>query len=288
MRGLNLALVAACTLAVAAPASAEPKQLWELTGIKTPESAVADLTSGVIYVSSIDGKPLDKDGNGFISQVSLDGRMIKADWITGLDGPKGLALRKGKLYVADIDQLVEIDVKEGKIIKKYPAAGAVFLNDVVVSSDDKVFVSDTGTDTIWQLADGKFESWLKNKALAGPNGLLVQGDQLIVASFGPMGEAGPTGPGPLLSVGLADKAIKPFADGKALGNLDGLEALDATHFLVTDYMAGGLFTIDAETGKMDKLLTLPTGSADFTYIAASKTVLIPLMNDNKLVAYKIE
>ena len=288
MRVLKLAALAASSFAFAATASAEPKQLWELTGVKAPESAVADLTSGVIYVSSIDGKPLDKDGNGFISQVSLDGRMIKADWITGLDAPKGLALRKGKLYVADIDQLVEIDVKEGKILKKYPAKDAKFLNDVAISSDDQVFVSDTGTDTIWKLADGKFESWLQNETLAGPNGLLVQGDQLIVAGFGKMGEVGPTGPGPLLSVALADKTIKPFAEGKPLGNLDGLEALDATHFLVTDYIAGGLFTIDAETGKMDKLIPLPSGSADLTYIPASKTVLIPLMNDNKLVAYKIE
>lgn len=287
MRFITFATVAA-VLAAAAPASAEPKQIWELTGLKAPESVVADLTSGVIYVSSINGDKTAKDGNGFISQVSLDGRMIKADWITGLDGPKGLALRKGKLYVADIDQLIEIDVKEGKVLNKFPAKDAKFLNDVVISSDDQVFVSDTGTDTIWRLAEGKFESWLQDAKLAGPNGLLVQGDQLIVASFGKMGASGPEGQGPLLSVTLSDKSIKPFADGKALGNLDGIEALDATHFLVTDYMAGGLFTIDADAGKMDKLISLPAGSADLAYVAASKTVLIPLMNDDKLVAYKLE
>ena len=39
---------------------------------------------------------------------------------------------------------------------------------------------------------------------------------------------------------------------------------------------------------MDKLIPLPSGSADHAYIPASKTVLIPLMNDNKLVAYKLE
>lgn len=288
MRALKLAALAASTFAFAASASAEPKQIWELTGLKTPESAVADLTSGVIYVSNIDGKPTDKDGNGFISKVSLDGRMIKADWITGLDAPKGLAQRKGKLYVADIDQLVEIDVKEGKILKKYPAKDAKFLNDVAVSSDDQVFVSDTATNTIWRLADGKFESWLQKDELVGPNGLLLQGDQLVVAGFGKMGEKGPEGQGYLMTVSLADKTIKPLGDGKPTGNLDGLDALDATHFLVTDYMAGGLFTADAETGKLEKLIPLPSGSADLTYIAASKTVLIPLMNDNKLVAYKLD
>ncbi len=288
MRALQLAIVTACLTAFATAAAAEPKQIWELTGLKAPESAVADLTSGVIYVSNIEGEKTAKDGNGFISQVSLDGRMIKADWVTGLDGPKGMTLRNGKLYVADIDQLVEIDVKEAKVVKKYPAQDAKFLNDVAGSSDDKIFVSDTATDTIWRLSDGKLEVWLKDAQLTGPNGLLVQGDQLIVAAFGKMGDAGPTGPGPLLSVTLADKAIKAFAEGKTLGNLDGLEALDATHFLLTDYMAGGLFSVDAESGKMDKLLSLPSGSADIAYVPASKTVLIPLMNDNKLVAYKLD
>lgn len=287
MRSLKLAALAGLLIASASHASAEPKLLWEVTGLKAPESVVADLTSGVIYVSSIQGDKTAKDGNGFISQVSLDGRMIKADWITGLDGPKGLALRKGKLYVADIDQLVEIDVKEGKVVKKYPAKDAKFLNDVEISSDDQVYVSDTATNTIWRLADGKFEPWLQNDALTGPNGLLVQGDQLMVAALGKVGPSGPEGQGPLLAVSLGDKTIKAIGDGKALGNLDGIEALDATHFLLTDYMAGGLFTVDAESGKMDKLLSLPTGSADFAYVAASKTVLVPLMNDDKLVAYQL-
>jgi hypothetical protein len=288
MRALKMAAVAGCLSAFATAAAAEPKQLWELTGLKTPESALADLTSGVIYVSNIDGQKTAKDGNGFISQVSLDGRMIKADWVTGLDGPKGMALRNGKLYVADIDQLVEIDVKEAKVVKKHPAQDAKFLNDVAGSSDDKIFVSDTATDTIWRLSEGKLEVWLKDGQLAGPNGLLVQGDQLLVASLGKMGESGPTGPGPLLSITLADKAIKPIGDGKPLGHLDGIEALDATHFLLTDFIAGGLFSVDAETGNMDKLLSLPSGSADIAYVPASRTVLIPLMNDNKLVAYKLQ
>lgn len=289
MMSLRLAALAGALFAIAAsPAAAEPKQLWELTGLDTPESVVADLTSGVIYVSSVGGEVTAKDGNGFISQVSLDGRMIKADWITGLDAPKGLALRKGKLYVADLENLVEIDVKEGKILKKYPIKDAKFPNDVVISSDDQVYLSDTGANTIWRLADGKFEPWLQDDKLTGPNGLLVQGDQLIVGAFGKPGASGPEGPGPLLSVSLADKSIKPFGDGKPLGNLDGLEALDATHFLVTDWVAGGLFTIDAETGKMDKLLPLAQGSADIAYIAASKTVLIPMMKDNKLVAYQLQ
>ena len=47
-----------------------------------------------------------------------------------------------------------------------------------------VYASDTPTNTIWRLKDGSFGPWLANDKLNNPNGLLVQGDKLIVASFG--------------------------------------------------------------------------------------------------------
>ena len=47
-----------------------------------------------------------------------------------------------------------------------------------------VYASDTPTNTIWRLKDGNFEPWFANDVLNSPNGLLVQGEKLIVASFG--------------------------------------------------------------------------------------------------------
>lgn len=290
IRSLKVATaLVACVLALGGQANAEPKKVWELTGLKTPESAVADLNLGVIYVSNVGGDPVAKDGNGSISQVSPDGRMIQADWITGLDGPKGLALHDGRLYVADIDQLVEIDVKAGKILNRYAAENAKFLNDVAAGPEDYVYVSDMATNTIWRLAAGKFEPWLQSNDLKGPNGLTVQGDKLIVAAWGTIdGEGFATSvPGSLLEVSLADKSIKNLGDGKPVGNLDGLVALDASSFLVTDWVAGGLFRIDAD-GKAKKILPLPSGSADIGYVAESRTILIPLMKDNKLQAFTLE
>ena len=40
--------------------------------------------------------------------------------------------------------------------------------------------------------------------------------------------------------------------------------------------------------RSENLLALKQGTADIGYVAASRTVLIPLMKDNKLVAYKLE
>ncbi len=99
--------------------------LWETTGLKTPKSALPVPAEGFAYVSNVAGKPTDKDGNGFISKVSLaDGKIIALEWAKGLDAPKGLALAGGKLYTADIDKLVEIDPKTGKVAGKVRRARA--------------------------------------------------------------------------------------------------------------------------------------------------------------------
>ncbi len=59
--------------------------------------------------------PLTKDGNGFLSKISPDGKMITAEWVKGFNAPKGLGLVGGTLYVADIDELVAVDIAKGEI-----------------------------------------------------------------------------------------------------------------------------------------------------------------------------
>ncbi len=267
----------------------EPVKLWEATGLKTPESALPDPAGGFAYVSNINGAPTEKDGNGFIAKVSLkDGKMIAPQWATGLDAPKGLALANGHLYVADIDKLVEIDPANGKIVARYDAPGAKFLNDVAADSQGRVYVSDSSTSTIWRLADGNLEKWMEGEALKFPNGLHVMGDKLIIAGWGAPGTSAPkSAPANLLEVSIPDKTVHDLGDGTPIGNLDGLEPLDDKSFLVTDWVAGALYRID-RSGKAKLLLDLDQGSADIGYVPSEHLVLIPMMKDDKLVAYRLE
>jgi len=266
----------------------QPVVLWETTGLKTPESALPVPAEGFAYVSNVAGKPTDKDGNGFISKVSLaDGKIIALEWAKGLDAPKGLALAGGKLYAADIDKLVEIDAKTGKVLAKYDAPGSQFLNDVAADAQGNVYVSDSNTSTIWRLADGKFEKWIDDPALKFPNGLHVSGDKLIIAAWGAPGtSAQSSAPSNLVEVSLADKKISDLGDGTPVGNLDGIEPI-GDDFLVTDWVAGALYRIDRK-GKATQLLDLKQGSADIGYVPETGLLLIPMMLDDKLVAYKVQ
>lgn len=249
---------------------------------------MVDPATGAIYVSNIVGAVMQKDGNGFIAKLSGDGKVLTRQWVKGLDAPTGLALHDRTLYVADVDQLVEINAASGEIIKRYPANGATFLNDVAVDADGTVYVSDTPTNTIWRLKDGSFEPWLVNDKLNGPNGLLVQGDTLIVASLGKIPSVGQKQElAGLSQISLKDQSVSPIGNGQPIGNLDGLELLQPGVYLVTDWAAGALYRVDAK-GKAERLIDLNQGSADLTYLPDKKIVLIPMMLDNSLVAYRLD
>lgn len=280
------ALTVAASLATCG-ASNEPTKLWEASGFQNPESVLPDTAAGVIYVSNVAGGPGEKDGNGFISKLTLDGKVTAEKWVTGLDSPKGLALFEGQLFVADLDQLVQIDVASGAIAARLQAPGAKILNDVVADGDGRIYVTDWPGNAIWRFAGGKFEKWLESADLKGPNGILVEGDKLIVAAWGEgMGADFSTkAPGNLLTVNIADKAIANLGSGAPVGNLDGLEPFDADSFIVTDWVAGKVFRI-SRSGEAKVLLSLSQGTADLNFNRDTRTAIIPLMVDGKVVAYK--
>lgn len=285
---MRLVVGLALTLLFSTAAAAAPRLLWEAKDLEQPESVVQDPATGSLYVSNISGAVMEKNGKGFIARLRSDGTISERQWVKGLNAPTGMALRDRTLYVADVDELIEINAASGEIVNRYPAKGAIFLNDVAVGEDGTVYVSDTPMNTIWRLKDGAFEPWLANDDLNGPNGLLVQGDKLIVASFGKLPGPGQKQElGALLVVGLEDQSIDKLGKGDVFGNLDGLQLLQPGVYLVTDWAAGLLYRVDAK-GKADRLIKLSKGSADLIYLPDKKTVLIPIMLNNTLVAYALD
>ena len=117
---------------------------------------------------------------------------------------------------------------------------------------------------------------------------MVDGDKLIVAGFGTLPDDKQSGtPANLIQVSLADKKIRNLGDATPVGYLDGLEPLGGGAYVVTDWFQGVLYRIHA-SGKFEQLIDFDQGSADLTYIPATKTVIIPLMLENKIVAYKLD
>jgi len=283
----SIILLITITLTSTVSADAEKlNKIWEIDGFKNPESVIYDKTTNALYVSNVNGSAIEKDGDGFISKVSLEGEILELRWLTGLNAPKGLAIYDNKLYTADIDTLIEIDITEAIITNRYNVSDAKFLNDVAASKDGKIFVSDMMMNRIHCLYDGNFEIWLETTDLESPNGLLVENDRLLVGSWGVMTEGFATETaGHLKAVSFNDKSINSIGDGSPVGNLDGVERDIDGDYYVTDWMAGKLLHIEAD-GEVEVLLTLVQGMADHEYINGKDLIILPMMKTNKLIAYK--
>lgn len=276
---------AACvgSLLLVSAAAAAQAPVRSIAGLQMPESAVVT-PEGRVYLSEIGG--FGKDGDGQISLLNADGsgqRVIA----TGLDDPKGLALRQGVLYVADRTRVMKVDAA-GKVSVLADAAAfprpPLFLNDVCIDAGGTLYVSDTGDmqaggkGAIYAIApDGKVTLVISESEapqIKSPNGLLIeQPGTLLVADFAT---------GELLRLTLASKKVEKLADG--LGGADGL-AMDAQgRLFISDWKGGRVFKFDLrKAGAKPELLPQNfQAAADIAMAADGKALLVPDMKAGTL------
>ena len=225
-----------------------------VTGFKFPESVAYDPEAKVLYVGSFGGtelKPAEKDNNGYISKVSLDGKILEERFLPApgvtMHKPKGIWVAGNRLWVTDIDGVWEFDTRTKKG-KKLDLPGVQFANDPAILGNT-LYVSDNRTDMLVTVTPADFLDMNANPSVAvawkdkgiNPNGLYPSRD------------------GALLMVGFkSDKekrgiySMKPGQDPKAIskeiGRLDGLYEMKDGTLLVTDWDSGTVFTWSEKSG----------------------------------------
>ncbi len=274
---LLFAATIAGALGVAATAAAQPTLVkkWESdASFKVPESVYFDKAGKVLYVSNIDGEPWGKDGAGSIGKLGLDGKVVAAEWVKGLNAPKGMALSKGTLWVADLSEVVGIDVAKGTITSRIPVEGAVKLNDLTVDAKGVLYVSDSETKKVHKI-DGKTVTTLL-EGLKGPNGVLAHGADLYVLDSGGLYKVQP------------DKTLKLVADGME-GGTDGVEPIKGGGFVVSSW-GGVIYHVGANGSKHMLMDTRPAkaNSADIGFDPETATVYVPTFFKNTVIAYTLQ
>lgn len=247
--------------------------LWETPAeLTTNESVLYDAASNTIYVSNIEGDPREKDGKGSISKINKSGEITERNWVTGLNAPKGMGIIAGKLYVTDIDQLLEIDLKDGSISNRFAVENAKFLNDVDTYGN-LVYFSDMETGIIHILEDGKIRVFAENQN--NINGLKISNSGVVY--------------------GLDNEGLKKYgSDGtyeiinSTVTGGDGLVILDDNTFIASRWK-GEIYFISA--GQETKILDTQSeesNTADITYIEADNMLLVPTFFKNKVRAYRLD
>ncbi|MES1176868.1 MAG: hypothetical protein ABUL62_21275 [Myxococcales bacterium] len=273
---------------------APPSPVFRITeGIATPESVLYDEANDRYLVSNINGSPDGVDGNGYITEISPEGKVVKDKFIAGgvakvkLDAPKGSGISGGVLYVADISVVRLFDLKTGAPKGEVKVPGATFLNDIAVAKDGRVFVSDsgiktgaggfepTGTDAVYVIDKGKLKTIAKSKDLQGPNGLLAVDKGVLTVTFN----------GDEL-YRLDEKGAKQDTTKVTEGGLDGI--IQVGDALYISSWKGSAIYRGSLGGKFELALGELKGAADIGFDSKRKRVLVPRFLDSAVEVYDLK
>jgi sugar lactone lactonase YvrE len=262
-------------------------------GLMTPESVLADEVADVYLVSNINGGPLERDDNGFISRLTPDGQVESLKWIDGaspditLHAPKGMAIRGDSLFVADIECIRVFNRLTGASAGNECVEGATFLNDLAVGPEGSIFVTDsglelddqgqlvpTGTDGLYRYAfqEGRSGATLATGAdLGNPNGVAVGPRGIFVATWSS---------GEVLRYDAAGirTVVMPASDRQ----LDGIVFTSDGGFLFSSWGDSAVYRVGSG-GAVSRLIEGVPAPADIGYDARRNRVLIPLFLDNKVL-----
>ncbi|MFH1197134.1 MAG: hypothetical protein V1720_15665 [bacterium] len=248
---------------------------WIIKGALTsPESIVFDKANNLCYVSCF-----FNEGKEYISKISLEGKIIEKEWITGLNMPTGICISEDRLYILDRRNLNIVDIHSGELKEKIPLHGLIYPNDIVTDKKGTFYISDSRSNSIYKFSEGKLENWLSSKEIGNPNGLLYDDEYLFV---------GVGIDGTVKRININSKGISTFVELDAGSNIDGIKKLDENNFLISDYN-GFLYKISGD-GEKQLLINSKTPQqsiANFEYIPTKKLILIPTVLSNKILSFTV-
>ena len=245
---------------------------------KTPESVCYDKDRNVLYVSNINENPWEDDGNGFISKIKPNGEIIKLEWVSGLNAPKGMGVFDNTLYVTDNNDLIEIDIEKGAIVKTHHWDANDKFNDVSIASDGTVWFTDSGNNKIYFFKNGERTLFL-DEGLDNCNGIFIEKNRVLIAGMGSEDVA---------AYDLKDKSKTTLATDTGKG--DGIVPTHKKgYYLLSGW--NGVISLVTPKGEFISLLNAieqEIQAADIDYIIEEKLLFVPTFYDNRVFAYTLE
>jgi hypothetical protein len=253
-------------------------------GIRIPESLAIDHKNGCVYVSNCEGDPAkswEDDGDGFISRMTPEGKMLDKYWLKSkpgaiLNDPKGLAIFNGYLYICDNKRLVRAPLDRSSGPEELKLNSTEIFCDPLTWGGS-LYVGYGGPEKIiFKLTKDNSVSLLKG--VESINGLAGDDKQLYCVTWATheIYQIDPAGKDEPVPFGLADKFV----------NLDGIDVLSDGTFIISDFKANRIYTISPNR-KTVKLLTEVDTPADIIVDHQRSLLYVPSYKSQKITIYKL-
>tara|TARA_B100000315_G_scaffold225_1_gene214 strand:- start:342 stop:1250 length:909 start_codon:yes stop_codon:yes gene_type:complete len=257
-----------------------------------PESAYfytsGSTDPGVYFISSTNG-----DDVGWVSKLAADGSMINSRWATDLRHPMGMRVSGKRLWINNTTEIVglNLDNPDDRIV--HPIDGAISLNDLATDSSGHAYVSDSMNSRVVRvdLATGENSTYISTLP-SSPNGVLIQGDRLYIASWGVMSDRPEERAewitktaGDLYWVSLKDSKKSRHIIVPELGNLDGVEIDQQGNIYVSDWESGKLYKISSGAKMVVDLGQYDQGLADIGLNLLTGELVLPFMLSSEVLFF---
>ena len=254
-----------------------------INGFSMPESITSD--GKRFFVSNQGQDVFSKDGDGFISEISEDGKLISLKLLPvngALDAPKGMTVANNILFVADLDRIVGFDLSSKKTVFELTIPEAKVLNDICRLKSGFIAVTETVSGNVYKV-NTKTKSFETIGNIPTANGIAYneKTDLLVVCTNGKNYGDGN------IYIKSGNEHFKELPN-IANGFFDGIEFTDDNRLLISDWVTfpvkgfGKIWKYDLENQQAE-FQFIEESAADIYFDRTTDKIWIPQMFQNKVI-----
>lgn len=249
----------------------------EANGLNGPEAVRYDPELDLYFVSNFNGEPAG-DSNGFVSKLSPDGELLVTKFMVGTDdhpfhGGRGMFIDQFGLWVVDSGGVHLFDRESGKQLDfvDFSQFELGFLNDIVIGKDGALYVTDTGTASLYKIVDREVS--LVTKVPMNPNGITTdpESGRLLMAPWSNSDE--------IIAWDIDEESFSSVGKLNGGGNFDGIEVVGNKIIIASQMDTSLHFMID---GVDSYVVELPGKPADIGIDTKRNRVAVPYVSLNRV------
>lgn len=250
----------------------------QLANLNTPESIVYDPVTLKYYISCV-GTFDTEDGKIVILNEKGE---LENFMGSGLVDPKGMVIVGRRLFIADVTNLVIINIDDAMVEENMKIIGANFLNDVCSDGGDVIYLGDMLGNKIYkyEISKKKISALTLKGAVSNPNGLYYDkpNNRLIAVAYQDLSN--------IIEISLSDFKVNTLAT-TTIPYMDGITRDRLGNYYVSAWEAqypltGKVYRFNPDFSENQQVIQSLSGPADIYFNQYNDTLAIPNMQTDKI------